>query len=462
MEYKKKFLKSSFLYLLAMILPKAVSFIILPIYTRFIEPEAYGIFALTGSIIGVMSVLSMMGLNAFYLRNYAVAEDKKELNGTVFWSMCIWNVLLFAVSIVVLPFILSIFKVSAPFFPYMFLALLTQLFNSMEIIPMRTFRIRGEVEYYFIRILFKTIISVVLGLTFVVGFQKGILGRYYAELINAFIFAAVFIKYMLSNSYLRINKDLLHKAVKFSLPIVPSDLLQMSTPMIINIIIQRLLSLSQLGIYSIAQTISSLVQIVTMSLSLTIEPEIFNKANTSEFPLFFTKLKNMMIISVSIISVGAGLFVRDAIMLLLAESYWDSWKAVQIISVSYIVSALKEQFSYLTIIQGKTKMLSFSNLSYLLISSFISVVTLTLWGENGLGWANIFGMSGSFLVLYMSVDKSGLKDLNIGRDFFVVIISLAALYFSRMFHNQQIIISILANTIIFMSYIVVLLKIYKV
>lgn len=462
MEYKKRFLKNSFLYLLAMILPKAVSFFVLPVYTRYLEPEAYGILSITGSIIGVMSVLSAMGLNAFYLRNYAKAEDKKELNGTIFWPMCIWSIIIFAVSTLILPFALRIFKISVPFFPFMFLALLTQLFNSMEIIPMRTYRIRGEVQYYFVRILFKTIISVVLGLTFVVGFKQGILGRYYAELINAIIFAVVFIIYMFKNSHFKINKDLLQEAVRFSLPIVPSDLLLMGTPMIINVIIQRILSLSQLGVYSIGLTISGLVHIVTMSINLTVEPEIYNKANTSEFTCFFTKLKNMMIISVSIISVGAGLFIRDAIMLLLAESYWDSWKVVQIISISYIISALKEQFSQLIIIQGKTKMLSFSNLSYLIIGSVMSIVTLTLWGEDGLGWANIFGMTGSFLVLYLSADKSEFKDLNINRDFFVVVLSLIVLYYSRLFHNQRIIISIIFNTIIFMVYIFVLLKIYKI
>lgn len=462
MENKKKFLQSSILYFMAMILPKVVGFIILPVYTRYIDPEGFGIFSLTGSVVGFMAVLSSMGLNAFYLRNYSSSKNTKEFNGTIFWSMAIWNVLLFMASLIIIPIILNRFGSSVPFSPYMFLAILTQLFNSMEIIPMRTFRIRGEVRNYFVRILLKTVFSVIFGLVFVVGLEMGLLGRYYAELLNAFIFAIVFMVYMSRNSYFKINKKLLKEALRFSLPILPADLLQMSTPMIINIIIEQTLSLAQLGIYSIGVMISSIVQLVTTSISLTVEPELYKKAGSSDFPIFLIKLKNITILLVGIICVGAGLFIREISIILLAEKYWDSWRIVQIISLSYIVLVLKNQYSQLAIIQGRTRALISGNIGYLLMSALVCLVALPIWGENALGWSNIIGTLSAFLILYLSVDRKEYTEMKLSRDFFMITFSVLTLYFSRFSHEYSMLISICIKAIIFIIYCMILLRIYNV
>lgn len=462
MENKKKFLQSSMLYFMAMILPKIAGFIMLPVYTKYIDPEGFGILSLTGSVIGFMAVLSSLGLNVFYLRNYSSSEDTKEFNGTIYWSMAIWNILLFTANIIIIPLILKVFDSSVPFSPYMFLAILTQLFNSMEIIPMRTFRIRSEVGHYFVRILFKTIFSVIFGLVFVVGLKMGVLGRYYAELLNTIIFAIVFIVYMARNSYFKINKHLLKKALVFSLPILPADLLQTSTPMIINIIIERTLSLTQLGIYSIGVTISSVVQLVTGSISLTVEPEFYKKTDSSDFPRFFTKLKNMTILLVGIICVGAGLFIREITIILLSEKYWDSWRVVQNISLSYIILVLKNQYSQLAIIQGRTKALISGNIGYLFMSSLVCVVVLPIWGENALGWSDIIGTISAFLILYLSVDRTKFNNMKLSRDFFIIILSFATLYFSRFFHDYSILLSICIKAIIFTIYSLILLRIYNI
>jgi nucleoside-diphosphate-sugar epimerase/O-antigen/teichoic acid export membrane protein len=462
MESRKKIAKNSVLYLMAMIIPKAAGFFVLPIYTRYISPEDYGIYYLTGSIIGVMAVLSSMGLNAFYLRNYEMEEDKKELNGTIFWSMALWNAVLFILALIVVPIIIKTIKVSFPFYPYMFFSLLTQLFNSMEIIPMRTYRIRGEVNHYFYRILMKTVLSISLGLYFVIGLNLGIIGRYYAELINAFVFAIIFIFYMSKNSYFRIDIGLLKRGVKFSLPIVPSDFVQMSTPMLINLIIEKTLSLTQLGVYSVGVTLSGVIELAQQSIFLSIEPVLYTKAASKDYPQFFKKLKNMTIVTVGIVCVGAGLFVREAAMLLLSDKYWNSWPVVQVISVSYIVSVLKNMYSQLIIVEGRTKYLFWGNIGYLIVGVVVSIFAIPKWGEKALGWSYIFGLLASFFILYALVDKKKYHDMNLFRDFIMIAFALQTLYLSRVLHSNPIVLCILMKMIIYITYILIILIMYNI
>ncbi len=462
MENKQVFAKNSILYLIAMIIPRVAGFLVLPIYTRHIIPEEYGIFSLTTSMMGVMAVLSSMGLNAFYLRNYSVEEDKKELNGTIFWSMALWNTFLFLLALPVMPLILRVVKAPFPFYPYMLLTLLTQFFNSMEIIPMRTYRIRGEVKYYLIRIAAKTLLNVTFGLIFVVGLQLGVLGKYYGELITTFFFAVIFILYMKRNSHLRINRALLRKAIRFSLPIVPSDLVQMSSPMLINFIIEKILSLAQLGVYSIGVTLSNVIHLITSSIYLTVEPVLYTRATSVDYPLFFKKLKNLTIITVGILCVGAGLFVREATLLLLPEKFWNAWKIVQLISTSYIVLVLKNMYSQLVIIQGRTSRLLWGNMGYLLTSVLVCIAALPRWGENALGWSNIIGLLAAFLVLYVSVDKRSYRGMNLLRDFLMLLLAIATLYLSRFSHRYPIPVSILLKMVIYLIYIMMLTAMYQI
>jgi O-antigen/teichoic acid export membrane protein len=462
MEIKKRFARNSILYMLAMVIPNIAGFFMLPIYTMYIIPKQYGIFTYTTSIIGVMSVLSAMGLNAFYLRNYAVERDKKEINGTIFWSMVLWNIFLLIVSLLLMPFFLILVKAPFSFYPYMFLALLTQFFNSMEIIPMRTYRIKGEVNYYLVRILIKTILSVSLGLIFVVELKLGVLGRYYADLINASIFAIVFIVYMIRNSYFKINFQLLKSAVKFAIPIVPSDLVQMFTPMVINIIVVRTLSLAQLGIYSISITVAGVVQLVTSSIYMTVEPILYTQATKSDYPSFFKNLKSIVMLLVVIFCVGTGLFVKEAITLLLSERYWESWSIVQILCLSYIILVLKDLFNQLILVQGKTSMLLVSNLGYLIASILVSFICLPIWGEYALGWSNVIGLLVAFFIVYLKVDKSDYGNLRLSRDFVVMVSAIIIIYSSRLINDLSFIDDILIKIVLFILYSYIIMLVYEI
>lgn len=462
MENTNKIAKNSVFYLMAMIIPNIAGFFVLPIYTRFISPEEYGIYYLTNSIIGVMAVLSSMGINVFYLRSYEAENDKKELNGTIYWSMAIWNVALFFMALIITQLIIKTLKISLPFFPHMFLAILTQLFNSMEIIPMRTYRIRGEAKYYFYRIIAKTTINVVLGLYFVISLKLGVLGRYYAELINAFVFAIFFIIYMYRNSYFKINVDLLKRGVKFSLPIIPADLIEMSTPMLINLIIERTLSFSQLGIYSVGVTISSVINIAGQSVFLSFEPVLYAMANSKGYPQFFKKTKDTTLVAVSIICVGAGLFVREAAILLLSEKYWNAWSIVQVISISFIFLALKNMYGLLLLVEGKTKYLVWGNIGYLSVSVIVNIIGISIWGDKSLGWSNLLGWFAAFLTLYIWADKKKYGIMNLKRDFVMISFALLTLYLSRHLHSQPIIFCILLKINVYAAYIFIVMSMYKI
>lgn len=427
--------QSTSLYFLSMVIPKAVGFFLLPILTRYLEPSDYGIISYTASVVGVITVFSALGLNAFYLRSYHGTEDKKTLNGTIFWFLGIWNICLLVIGATVVFVLMNIMQPPFDFFPYMFLAICTQFFNSFEIVPMRTFRITGDVKKYFYRIVAKTIVHVVSTLLFIIILDWGILGWFYAGLLNAFIFSIIFILYMLKQSYFKIDFHLLRKALKFAVPIIPSDLVQMGSPLVANIIIERILSLAQLGLYSIGITLSSVIHLVTNSIILSIEPLLYTKMYEPGFQTFFLRTKSYLLAISGIVCVFSGLFVREVSIILLPEKYWTVWPLVQIIAVSYTVQVLKGLYSNLLIVQGKTKLMVFSNIGNLVLIVVVNIILLPVFGERVLGLANLVGALAGLAIIYYCIDKSAFESFHMRKDMIYVLCCLAILYLSRFSHR---------------------------
>lgn len=418
-----------------MLIPKICAMLIIPVYAYHLSPAEQGIYAITLSITTVMSIGSAMGLNAYYLRFYGEAHDKGEFNGTIYWFLVIWN---FFFSFIVYfggERIWKLFEKSIPYYPYMFFAVAAQFFNSLEIIPMRTFRVKGESIYYLLLVFVKTVLIYGCGLYFVIYKNTGIMGRYYSDLIASFITGMIFIIYMLKNSKWKIRRIRLISALKFSLPIMPADLTQVSEPMIMNIIINKMLSLSQVGVYSLGTSVSSAIGMVTQSISLSLEPEIYGRTGDIEYPLFCKKIKNYMMVIGGFFCFGCGLFIRELTLLFLPQEYWGIWKIVQVLSIGYLVSVLKGQIVNLIIVENKTHVLFPSNLMGLATEVVFTCILIKFLGEGGLGWAVFSGQLFVVGLLYNQIDKRKYNRYYIKKDIIYIMAVLLLLFISRVIHN---------------------------
>ncbi|KGP76110.1 hypothetical protein JT05_06710 [Desulfosporosinus sp. Tol-M] len=452
--------RESILYFLSLVLPKAINFLLLPLYSNLIDPDEYAIMAYTQKISAFTVIIASLCLNFFYMRYYAQVNDKKKLNGTAFWFMFLMNIAVTLLCFLVLPIVFKSTNSVVKFFPYMLLELIIAFFTTIEFIPIRTMRMSGEVKFYFVRAVFRSLLGNGLGVLFVAGLGMGILGRYLAEAISGGVFATALVIYMIQRSYFRIDKNLLKEGLKFSLPILPSALVEVTTPLITTILIERALSMTELGIYSMGMSLSQVVFLVTGSVSMTFEPELYRKSAQADFPEYARKIKNINMVFVAWFAIGCGLFVREVVLLVLSEKYFSVWPIVQIMMISYCINVLKGFYNQLIIIQGKTKALTVANVINFVVSAAICYFLLPLFGENMLGWLASITSFAMFLVYYTVTDKSNYRTIRVSRDFFVIGIIGVLLYASRITHAAGVWPSIGLKLIIFAAFTIILMLIY--
>jgi len=127
-----------------------VSFLLLPLYTRFLTPADYGAISLLLTVEVVAKIVFRCGLDASFMRLFYDCEsdtDRQRLASTIFWFLAGSNGVVLALLLIAAPFISShLFGV-----PGYTLALVLQLLYTFVVgfyfIPFHVMRMeRDEVE----------------------------------------------------------------------------------------------------------------------------------------------------------------------------------------------------------------------------------------------------------------------------------------------------------------------------
>jgi len=99
----KKVIRNISFYTIGSIIPKAIGFFLLPIFTRYLSPAEYGIINYTESVTLFLFAITILSLNTYLLRyvfDYKKEEDRKKLIGNVFLFITIINCIMLAMELI--------------------------------------------------------------------------------------------------------------------------------------------------------------------------------------------------------------------------------------------------------------------------------------------------------------------------------------------------------------------------
>ena len=250
-----KLFKNTAIYAVGEILPKIVSFLLLPVFTRYLTTSEYGILSYTSSFMLLLTVISILSLNSYALRYYFERKDEGErrlLLGTVYMVIGLMNLILIALGWLFLPLIIDNYHIQVPWDPYFKLALINNFLASFSTIPLVIYRVRQDSAKYVMLSFSFSMLTFFFNVIFVVFLKQGIIGYYHSTLLVSipyfFIYAYIIRKY----SCFKISRDYVKEGLRFSLPLLPGAIAYFFLNMVDRIILERNVPLPDLGIYNIS------------------------------------------------------------------------------------------------------------------------------------------------------------------------------------------------------------------
>jgi len=364
LEKVKKLGKLSAVYAVGDIVNKGIAFLLLPLYTRFLTPDGYGILAITTMIGAFLSMFLSFGMMSAILRFYYVFTD--DVQRRRFYG-AVWVFLLLLPGGVVLvlsqfgePVFSTLFS-QVPFEPYIRLTLWAVFLRTgFALIPAALFRAREQAGHY-VAFNFLTFASTtLLTIWFVVIQRQGVVGAIRAQCASALVVAIIALIILLKEVIPNTDWRHLRPALAYSAPLVPHFMSHWGLSMSDRAILQHYVSLGQLGIYSLGYQFGTAYQMVATAVNNSLIP-LFGRSASDEKELkLIPSVATYYVLVITTIGLTIAVLAGDIIVLLTPLSYHNAGKVVPWVIMGYLMMGVYYlPMNVLSITAGETKAVPF-------------------------------------------------------------------------------------------------------
>ena len=405
-----KLVKNTAIYTIGMIIPKAAQFVLLPIYTRYLSPSDYGILSNVQVINSILVLLYTFALNRAIFRLYfdfKSENDKRNYLGTIFIGISISAVVVTTIVFSLSDLVGSIYR-SIDFYPYMSLSILASAITTFFLVPKTAYFVKEKANIFVTLSIIEFFVRNIFILVFVVVMKQGVLGYLQGQLFGNLALLPLFIFLTYKQVNFVFIKSLFIKSLRFSLPLLPMALSAWVMNFSDRIFIERYFDTHDVGIYSLGYKISMLIVIFSDSFYKAYNPYYFKTAANKirEKALMTLRRTNTIyLLIVTIFCAMIALFAKEGLKLLFDARYFEAYKIVAIVSLSYLIGKATGIFNLAIYQEKKTSFLLIVNIIGAAVNIGLNFLLIKRYGAYGAAWATVITYALTYTVSYYYAKK---------------------------------------------------------
>lgn len=468
MSVLKKFLKDTFIYGIAAVLPRAINIFLVKLHTSALETEKYAINTDYYVYAAYLNALLTYGMETAFFRFFSKEQHKGKVISTSFITL-VFSSLLFLCTALVFSNELSVFL---GFKNPLFLKLLiwTITLDTLVVIPYAYLRVANMPKKF---TLFKTInvlIFAVLNVFFLwaipyaIGHDiamPGFLEQYYQsnpKVLHIFVSGVIasgftFLLLFPVNFKFKVDFDivLLKKMLRYGLPIMVGSLAFVTNENLDKLLLGDMLGDAQMGAYAACYKLGVFMTLYIMAFRLGAEPFFFNTSNRKDAKETYAKILTWF----SIVGLFFMLFVvvfidLFAVVLLGKPDYFTALQIVPVILLANLFLGIYNNLSIWYKLTDKTHY----GMYFSLIGAFVTVVfnifLIPVMGIMASAWATLLAYGLMMCISYLIGKKQYPVNYQIKKIAFYLIISVVLCGVSFLFFKGNYVVSTLV-ILIFLS-----------
>lgn len=388
----KQLLSSSVVYGSGNIVVRAIGFFLLPVYTRYLTTADYGVLAVTDTITAILRILFPLSLHGAAMRLYFSADnegERRQIMGAIWLAM-----LLVALSLTIGldrfgSYLFAWLFQDVPFNPYIRMAVWIAFLSVFGLIPLVLFRAEERPWLYALATSGRTLL-VIIGVIYFVVFQgRGVYGYLLGTLLVAAAVAVPYIIYMGRSIKVAWRPDILTEAFRYSLPLIPHQLASWLLNLSDRAILERFVSLDELGLYSLGYQIGSIIGLIATSVNAAWTPFLYKKVET-EGPAAnrnLSRLTTYYVLGLSFIGLGLLLFARELIVIMTAPSFHAAHRIVPWVVAGVFLNGLYYVPINFLFLEKKTGLIPVVTVISGLVNVGLNLWLAPRYGIMGAAWA---------------------------------------------------------------------------
>lgn len=404
---KSGLFKRTFIYTFSSSFSALVSFLLLPIFTRYLSQYDFGIIATFSAVTACLTGVIGMGSNALLGKNYFGLDLKER-------KIYITNIL--GLIIINSLFILCIFLIFGNFFSnlikisitLLLLAVLVSSGSMIYAILLTLYQLKKQAMKYAIISNSKALIEIGISLFFILviglkweGRIGGItLSTLFFLVISLLIFKREKIVSTFSGKYFK-------ELVFLGSPLIISHISGWANNMVDRLMINNLISVEATGLYSIGYKFGMIIMIIEVAFSRAWLPYFYEKIEGSKDvdKLKIVRTTYIYTAGLIIFSLFYGYFSKYILYFMVDKKFYAAGEFIFLIAMAYCFDGILKLFSGYLIYSGRIKLFS----SIIVISAGINIVLnyilLKRIGIIGAAWATFISFAVELVLVVVAAVK---------------------------------------------------------
>ncbi|AXT51916.1 polysaccharide biosynthesis protein [Aquimarina sp. BL5] len=384
----QKLFKQTFIYGMATVLPRMLSFLLVPLYTNQLPTEEYGKVSIIFSYFVLFNVILAYGMETAFFRFFNKESDKEKVVSTSAISIATSSFVFLVIAFLLKEQISVWIDIKLE---YINLVIWILLLDALVIIPFSWLRAKERPMRYAVIKIANVAINFGLNIFFLLylkelSFHFSSLDTIYKENYEiSYIFisnliASGFTLLMLLPFYTKIkyrfDRILWKKMMKYAMPILIAGIAYSINETFDRILLDHLLPENvaehMVGVYSACYKLALFMTLFATAFRLGIEPFFFNYAENKSAPETYARITKYFVILGSFIFLFVIVFVHILKIAFLRDaSYWEAVKIVPFILLANFCLGVYHNLSVWYKVTDRTRFGAY-------ISVFGAIVTLLL------------------------------------------------------------------------------------
>ena len=396
----------SLVYLTSNILNAAIPFLLLPVLTRYLEPEAYGQVAMFQTLMGALSAfigLSMAGAagRKFYDGNL------KQADLAAFIGACL-QILLVTTSITLAVVVLISNQLSAwlSLAPHwVIIAVLVVAAQVVMQLRLGQWQVRKKARQYGVLQVSQSLLNMLLSLLLVVILLWGADGFMSAQALAAGSFALLALWLLNRDGLLLFSSwrpDYIREALSFGVPLIPHVGGVFLLGAVGRFVINAELGLADAGIYMVAVQMAAGLGLIFVAINKAFVPWLFERLSRNNA----TEKRQIVLYTYTwyaIILAGAGMpfFVGPWLVVAMAgEAYARAGDVIGWLALGQVLGGMYLMVTNYIFYSKRTGLLSLATIVSGLVNVALLLILVQLFGLRGAAYAFCIAMGLRFVLTW--------------------------------------------------------------
>lgn len=325
-----RLIRTASIYVSGYVLQKAVGVLLIPLWARFLRPEDYGITGTMLAYSGVLATLLALGLPGAAVRHYYDYRDRSRLKGYVTSVMLAQigfaGAVILALNAIGPALWVRFTANTIPFDPYVRMMLWFTFADLVTQVPVSLYQAQQQARQFMTVQYGRFLLGIATSVLFVIALGMGAAGVLLSQLTAAAAVGVVVLAVAARTWFSwAVRREYVRHALDYGLPLVPHALASWVLQAADRLILERYVSLREMGLYNFGYTLGMSMQFLVMGINQAWMPHYFRLLGDDQQaePKIIRSTSGFVVL-IGGLCLVAVLFSAEVIRVLMPASYWGA------------------------------------------------------------------------------------------------------------------------------------------